>query len=113
MEGETMIKEYDERGNLIYWKTNDGFEQWIEYNKNNKITHYRDAKGFESWSEYDKNNNEIHYKTERGYERWCEYDENNNLKAIKTLKDGITSVSADKEGKVIHFTNKKDYQIWH
>lgn len=57
-----FITEYDEKGKLIYRKS-DGREEWYEYNE----------KG-----------NEIHYKTSGRYEKWCEYDENGHLTRLKT-----------------------------
>lgn len=49
------IKEYDDRGNLTYWKTFNGYI-------------------YEEWREYDENDNKI-YCNENGTEFWFKYDE--------------------------------------
>ena len=43
------IEEYDERGNLIYYKRGEDFERWSEYDKNNNLIHYKSITGSESW----------------------------------------------------------------
>lgn len=37
------IKKRDERGNITYWRTNIGFEEWNKYDENNIHTHYRNS----------------------------------------------------------------------
>ena len=77
------IKEYDNRGNEIYFRYPDGVEAWREYDENNNLIHYRNSNGLEWWSEYDANNNLIHLRNSTGAEFW--YDENgNSIKAQPT-----------------------------
>lgn len=69
------IEEYDERGNLTYFKWKD-MERWSEYDENNNLVHYRSITGSESWYEYDENNNKIYQRSGSGAEFWYKYDEN-------------------------------------
>ncbi len=71
------MKEYDEKGNIIYRKDSAGFEQWMRYDKNNNEINYKNKYG-ECWKEYDINNNCIYYKSSNGYEERRKYDKNNN-----------------------------------
>ena len=56
----------------IHYKDNK-FESWHEYdNKGNEI-HYKNNNGLESWREHDNKGHLIHYKNSNGIERW--YDD--------------------------------------
>ncbi len=64
------IKEYDEKGNLIYEKDSSGFEKWRKFDENNNRIYFKNSKGYDYWSEYDENNNEIYWKDSDGIEDW-------------------------------------------
>jgi len=81
------IKEYDERGNLIYSKNSYGYEEWQEFDENNNEIYYKDSFGYEYWTEYDENNNEIYYKNSDGTEYWYKYDKNDNEQIEITKKE--------------------------
>jgi len=55
------IREYDERGNLIYYRYSYGREIWKEYDINKDVIYYKDSyhKGWEHWAKYDENYNII------------------------------------------------------
>ena len=42
----TVFK-FDKKGNLIYYKVNDGFEEWCEYDAEGTCIHYKDTRGNE------------------------------------------------------------------
>lgn len=65
-------EEYDQNGNLIYFKDSDGFECWFEFNSNNKLIHSKDSDGYEFWNEYDSSGNKIHVWDSDGYEEFYE-----------------------------------------
>lgn len=50
-----ILVEYDTRGNMIYNKTPDGYECWVEYDYDKHSEHYRNSLGFEMTFCYDKN----------------------------------------------------------
>lgn len=35
------MEEYDSNGNLIYYKSSNGYEYWKEYDSNNNCIHYK------------------------------------------------------------------------
>ncbi len=70
--------EYDNNGNLIYFKHFDGNEYLYKYDKNNNHIYTKGSDGFEYWGEYDENNNEIHFKNTDGLENWAKYNNENN-----------------------------------
>ena len=86
------IREYDSNNKLIYYRNNDGVEEWWEYDTNGNMIHYRNSKGYESWFERDTNGNPIHYRDSKGYESWCEYDTNGNQ---------------------IHYRNSNGFEEWY
>ena len=49
------VYKYDENGNKIHYKENNGYEEWYEYNSNGNEIHFKDNGGFEYWKEYDSN----------------------------------------------------------
>ena len=55
-----VIKEYDNNGNMIYFKNSYGFERWSEYDKNNNLIHFKTNDGEEEWYKYDENNERIY-----------------------------------------------------
>lgn len=59
--------EYDDYGNLIHTKQNDGFETWSEYNSLGQVIHFRNTEHFEYWSTYDDKGNLLEYKTNKTY----------------------------------------------
>lgn len=36
------VKEYDDNGNLIYYKDINGYEYWREYDSENRVIHFKD-----------------------------------------------------------------------
>ncbi len=60
------IKEYDDRGNLIYEKDYNGFESWKEYDENNRKIHWKHSNGDEDWYKFDEKNN-LTFITEKEY----------------------------------------------
>ena len=67
----------DDRGNLIYHKSSDGYEWWREFDERNNEIYSKYSSGYEWWREYDLNDNCIHYKNSHGYEYNYRYDINN------------------------------------
>ena len=60
-----IMKEYDDRNNMTYWK-DDSREYWYKYDENNREIYYKSfytifleegPNGSEHWYKYDKNNN--------------------------------------------------------
>ena len=49
----TVFK-FDKKGNLIYYKVNDGFEEWYDYDECGRLIRSRDLWGGERILEYDK-----------------------------------------------------------
>ena len=83
------VIEKDERGNIIHYKSPNGYECWKEYDSNNNEIHHKIPNGHEYWKEYDSNNNEIHYKNSNGWEYWKEYDSNDNVTKRLELRHGV------------------------
>ena len=65
-DGAWELKEYDERGNEIYYKLFDGFWRKIEYNKQNLETYREDSNGFWTKIQYDKYGNVIYKEYDSG-----------------------------------------------
>ena len=42
-----VIREYDERGKVTYFRNSDGFEEWYEYDEQGNEIHFRDSDGYE------------------------------------------------------------------
>ena len=64
------VKKFDENGNEIYFKDNDGYEEW--YDSNGNMNHSRCNNGYEYWAEYDSKGKEIHTWDTDGYEWFCD-----------------------------------------
>ena len=47
------VYKFDEKGNWIYYKESDDYEQWREYDANGNEIHFKDSYDFEEWKEYD------------------------------------------------------------
>ena len=62
-------REYDEKGNITYYKDSSGLECWMKYNENGNEMYYKDSDGDESWREYDEKGDETYYRNSRGFER--------------------------------------------
>ncbi len=61
------IKEYNDRGNCIYYcKYPGAYRYWYKWNKNNRLINYKSSRGYEMWMKYDENNNLI-YITEKEF----------------------------------------------
>ena len=75
----TPNMQYDDRGNLIYIKTNIGNEIWNDYDAQGNLIHKKDSLiGYEVWNEYDDKGKKIHIKYNNGNEEWYEYDDKGN-----------------------------------
>ena len=42
----SIIKEYDDNGNMVHSKDSGGYECWKEYNHNDIMIHSKDSNGF-------------------------------------------------------------------
>ena len=71
--------EYDERGNCIVRKRQDGMNFYYQYDDKNNLIHYIDSNNYEEWFGYDERNNLIYNKDSDNYKQFYKYDENNNL----------------------------------
>ena len=110
------IERYDDRGNLIYSKNQQGSEIWQEFDDDNNRTkrYTKWGDGFdlkywdkfdkrgnhiyskcknkkadycsEWWRKYDKNNKEIYYKNSKGCELYKKYKYNSSGKLIEKLE---------------------------
>ena len=58
------LQEYDDNGNLIYYKDPSGYEEWWEYDKKGNCIHSKDSTGYEEWWEFDENGKRISHKIE-------------------------------------------------
>ena len=79
--------EYDEVGNLIHYKNNDGTEFWKEYDKNGNEIFYEHSDGFKCWRDYDDNGREISYRDSNGFNYKSIYDENGKLLNYEEYSD--------------------------
>jgi YD repeat-containing protein len=75
--GETWY-EYDSKGNQIHMKS-EKRENWKKYNDNGQVIFEKWQDGKEYWYEYDLNGNEIHIVSNDDFEKWKEYDEKGNI----------------------------------
>ena len=50
-----IIREYDERGNIIYKKRSNGSESWTEYDENNNLVYVKSYDGFKVWYKWEDN----------------------------------------------------------
>lgn len=105
---------YDKKGNIIFSKNIDGYEQSWKYNENNLLSEYSDSDGYNasykyteithrvlecisSYGEkfiikYDERGNEIyHHDTSIDYKIWKEYDAKNRVIMCRD-SDGYTSI---------------------
>ena len=130
------VAEYDENGNLIYirlengdqtwWKRNsrnkvihyihsdendEVFETWYEYNDNDIVVYFKDTNGLEKW--YNEQGIIIHEKYSSGCEVWYKYDSNNKLIHKKNSKGHEMWYEYDNEGKVTHVKNSSGWEAWY
>ena len=103
------IKELDERGYLIYFKSSWGAEHWFEYDKNNNIIYYKNSFGMKNWREYDKNNNLIHFKALKGLEFWSKYDKNN--KQIEISKKEFEQIKRKKYREIVNNSKLSRFEL--
>ena len=68
-------QEYNNKGHLIHFKNNEGFESQRAYDDKGHLIHYKNNIGIEEW--YDDKGNNIYYKDDE-FEYWCEYDDKGN-----------------------------------
>lgn len=86
------ISEYDENGNLIYFKdfyyrpnnsdSDEGYEEWYKYDENSNLVHHENSDGEAEWYKYDENNRVIYGRDTTGLQVWLKYDENNERISI-------------------------------
>ena len=55
-----LVKEFDENGNLIHYKSPIGSEWW--YDEKGNCIHYKNSNGTEYWYDYDANGNGTYYR---------------------------------------------------
>ena len=67
------ILEYDNYGNIIYYKDMDGIESWHEYDGYRNCIYTRRSDGFEYWARY-QDGKLAWYKNNRGDEYWFKLD---------------------------------------
>lgn len=83
--GDEVWYEYDANGNQIYRRLvitsliRREYKRWSYYDDRGNNIHVKTNDGYECWSNFDDNNNEIHYKNNYGREIFSEYDDKNNL----------------------------------
>ena len=78
-----IIEKYDKKGNCVYFKRYNGYEEWLKYDEKGNLIYCKNGYGDESWSEYDGNNREICFKTSvLKVVGWWVYDENNVRRSI-------------------------------
>lgn len=134
--------EYDDSGNMIYYKDPYGCETWYEYDSNKlvKMTcssgfykrHEYDKNGkliysaqgdisrdgdkvtitHEEWKDRDENGKVIHYKESRGFESWKDRDENGKVIHYKDTCGFESSKDRDENGKVIHYEDNCGNESW-
>ena len=61
------ILEYNEYGNIIYYKDMDGIEEWYHYDEYGNCVYTRRSDGFEYWARY-QDGKLAWYKNNRGDE---------------------------------------------
>ena len=69
---------YDERDNLVYFKSSDGFWSTREYDERDNIIYYEDSSGMWSKSEYNERGNITYYENSDGFWSRRAYDEEDN-----------------------------------
>ncbi len=47
-----IIRKYDEKGHLIYFKDEDGFEEWRKWDDNKYLIYYKLSDDYEYWYMY-------------------------------------------------------------
>ncbi len=50
-----VIEKFDDRGNLVYYKSPNDNNVWREYDKNNNLIHYKHSNGWEDWYKWENN----------------------------------------------------------
>ena len=81
------IREYDDRGNVVYSEYSDGSKFWYKYDENNNCVYSKNSiSNIEVQDIYDKNNNRIYvlYYQEclNGNNRWYKDDKDGELTRI-------------------------------
>jgi len=104
-------RRYNKKGDLVYSKDSDGFEEWYKYDKNDKLIHYK-TKHWEEWYEYDEKRNLIHYRNSQGNEDWRRYDENSNMVYLKNLSGLEEWYEYDGNNNEVYYKNSKGFEYW-
>lgn len=70
---------YDENGNLIHCKYDNGYEEKFKYNEEGQMIFSKDSDDVKIWFDHDENGNCTHLETSSRYHQWMTYDENGKL----------------------------------
>lgn len=108
-----VIRNYDEKGNLIHYKDSRGFEYLYDYDENGHLIHTKDSDDYEEWRKYDEKGNQIYYKNSNGKEYWLEYDEKGHLIHFKNSNGFEEWHEYDENGNEIHFKNSDGDEEWY
>jgi hypothetical protein len=57
-----VMTKFDSNGNMIHFKSSNGYEKWYKYDSTGNMVHFKSSNGYEKWQEYDSNGNLIHFK---------------------------------------------------
>ena len=88
----------DEKGNELYYESDENYWSKSEYDSNSKITYFENSEGYWSKNEYDSNGKPIYSIDNEGYWSKTEYDSN-----------GYLIYSEDNDG--IEFDNRPKLEI--
>ncbi len=82
------VAEYDDRGNLTYYKDESGFERWRRYDRDNREIYYKSSASYEEWREYDEEGRLIYYKSfdkidNEKKEKWYTHNEYGHIQITK------------------------------
>lgn len=104
-------REFDERRNLIHYKSCD-YEEFFNYDKDNNLIHTKNSNHMECWYEYDINRNKVYLKI-NNYVCWYKFDKNNKMIYCKSnsgfeswYKEGYKEIT-QQEYKWIEFKKKE------
>lgn len=102
-------EERNEKGDLVYYKDSNGFEEKITYDENGNVIRRETSDSIVIEKKYDDKNNEIYFRTNDGEDgttrtiiRENTYDDNDRLIHCKNSYGFERSYVYDDEGRVIH-----------
>ena len=73
---------------------------YSDFDDNGNEVHFKDNNGFESWTEWDSNGYEIYTKTNIGIEYWIEYFNDYDI-SITQVNNGITRIIVKSKDAII------------